>query len=133
MLSWNDWRESVDFCEFWFAISFSAIDVWMTICMVFVFSALVEYSVVNVLARHDAKRRKEMERKVKHHEMNSLRSIVEQVKLAESYKVLFFLSASKIIVRNIFLRHLGNSVAKGISYNFSWLSLIKIATLFKQQ
>ena len=30
---------------------FQAIDVWMSTCLVFVFSALLEYSFVNVLAR----------------------------------------------------------------------------------
>ena len=30
---------------------FQAIDVWMSTCLVFVFSALVEYSLVNVLSR----------------------------------------------------------------------------------
>ena len=28
-----------------------AIDVWMSVCLAFVFGALIEYSVVNVLAR----------------------------------------------------------------------------------
>ena len=35
-----------------------AIDVWMFTCMVFVFGALVEYSIVNVLARSDKLRAK---------------------------------------------------------------------------
>ena len=30
-----------------------AIDVWMSTCLIFVFGALVEYSIVNVLARKD--------------------------------------------------------------------------------
>ena len=31
-----------------------AIDVWMSTCLVFVFSALIEYSLVNVLARRQS-------------------------------------------------------------------------------
>ena len=40
----------------------AAIDVWMATCMVFVFSALIEFAYVNVLARVE-KRRKETLRK----------------------------------------------------------------------
>jgi hypothetical protein len=38
------------------SVSFTkAIDVWMVSCLVFVFAAFIEYSIVNVLARKDRK------------------------------------------------------------------------------
>ena len=36
-----------------------AIDVWMTTCLAFVFGALIEYSIVNVLARKELQKQEE--------------------------------------------------------------------------
>ncbi|KAK2168692.1 hypothetical protein LSH36_15g18025 [Paralvinella palmiformis] len=49
-----------------------AIDIWMTCCLVFVFGALIEYSIVNVLARKgELAAKKKDEKKVKDEKMNT--------------------------------------------------------------
>ena len=34
-----------------------AIDIWMSVCMMFVFGALIEYAFINAMARKDKKKR----------------------------------------------------------------------------
>lgn len=49
-----------------------AIDVWMAMCLLFVFAALVEFAYVNVLARVERRRQASMSdvRKVKDSDLN---------------------------------------------------------------
>lgn len=46
-----------------------AIDVWMAACLVFVFGAFIEYSIVNVLARREVTRRKKLKQRRRQEEL----------------------------------------------------------------